>query len=986
MSTRSVWLPGPVAIVPSGKATEKLARDQHRTGAASPVAVVEEMSRLARMGVLPARVDTDPQRLVVYTQRHIASLYLTKYRDAYRLGHLAPLTFRDQERLLRGALLLNCPAGWYAYHQVNDLPRNMSAHWELIWRTWQTADVQPPDSVLPPHHLEYLDRLTEVVEATRDIEIEQQRTARPMPYRRKGSTPEERHSARGVYAFQLLRPATLAVGAPVYITDEPELRGRVRRVEDREVVVRFDTAVDYQQIPAQGALQMLPSDRVYQAQLAAIDALRRRQVASPYLLTSLVDRRLRPYRPDLSAQPQQPLDPGQLAAFQRALTVPDQLLVLGPPGTGKTRTITEIAAACAARGQRVLITSHTNRAVDNVLERLPTQVRAVRVGNEDAMTSHARGLMIETQVAALRDEILTATEGAASRLASFAREDQPVGRWHSFLVAQLAEARAAEVDAQRHAAALDATIQRVNAPLAAELMAAEQTVAQARAYLDGVERDLPLARQRFAAANARARIWLLALFFRWQARRRWRRLNALELALPHARAALGVAESNRAATRAQAERAVAGDPDAARLVAARDAAMGIRQAALDEAARAAAMVHTAVQAVVAIPADTPQDLPGWQHRADALGQAVALASARARLLTEWRDRVRDPGEDLQREMLRYADVVAATCIGTATTPLLAELDFDLAIVDEAGQISTPNLLVPLARARRSVLVGDHNQLPPFLDDEVKGWMESLARSSELVAPAKAQEIGELLRRSAFERLYLNAGTEHRVMLTVQRRMPESLARFVSQAFYHNVLQTQHAGGGVDPIFRQPFAMVDTSDRSAAERSERPGRRNEEFGQRGYVNELEADLIVRLLTEYVRWYPAWAVIVPYRAQAERVTELLTKALGDAVAVADNVGTVDSFQGGERDLIVYGFTRSNARGGIGFLKELRRLNVAITRARRQLVLVGDNVTLHAARDERFAELIRSMTDYLRDSGDLRRSREVQDRLVLLAKERP
>jgi superfamily I DNA and/or RNA helicase len=219
------------------------------------------------------------------------------------------------------------------------------------------------------------------------------------------------------------------------------------------------------------------------------------------------------------------------------------------------------------------------------------------------------------------------------------------------------------------------------------------------------------------------------------------------------------------------------------------------------------------------------------------------------------------------------------------------------------------------------------------------------------------------------------------MLTVQRRMPEPLARFVSKQFYGGILYTEHAGRPADPIFTAPLALVDTADQPAARRAERPVRRSERWGQGGYTNPLEAELICLLVSRYLRWYPDWAVIVPYRAQVKLISEQLGAALGDAAAVADNVGTVDSFQGGERDLIVYGFTRSNHNGEIGFLREQRRINVAITRARRQLVLVGDSGTLCSARDKQFAALMDALTDYLGVAGDRRRSREVSDRLARL-----
>jgi hypothetical protein len=987
MSAQPVSLRGPVAVIPSGKATEKMAREQYWTGGADRIeTVIAEMSQLARAGALPARVENDPERLVAYTRRHMVALYVTKYGDAYRLGHLAPLSFRDHERLSRGALLLHCPAGWHAYHQINDLPRGLSAFWDIIRRSWVHADFsESAPETMPPHHADYLDLLTEVVEATRDIEIERQRTAPPIHYRRKGSTREERHSARGVYEFQLLRPAQLAVGAPVYITDEPDLRGRVITIADREVVVRFDAAIDYRKIPSQGALQMLPSDRVYRAQLEAIDALRHHQAAAQDLLPSLVDWHLRPYTPDTQARPREHLDSGQLTAFQRALTVPDRLAVLGPPGTGKTRTITEIAAACAALGQQVLVTSQTNRAVDNVLQRLPAHIRAVRVGNEDAMTSHARGFMVETQVEQLREDILAATEGTASRLAPFTGDGKPVVRWQQFLTSQLEEAARADAARQAHETALDAIVARISPLLAAQLIADAAKIQHARVRVAAADAELHTAQDRLAAAKSRSSSGLVGLIYRWIARTRRRKVAGLEQRLPRVRAALAHAESSYSAARALADEVVARDPEGARLVASRAAAISGRQGALAEAGRGADMVRAGLRAVVPLPDGTPEGLSDWAEYARTLGEAVALAIRRAELLDFWRAQVRETSEDLHHEVVHYADVVAATCIGTATTKLLSDLTFDLAIVDEAGQIATPNLLVPLVRAKRSVLVGDHHQLPPFLDDEVKGWVEDLGRSCE-VPPAKAQEIADLLRRSAFERFYNNADEAHRIMLTVQRRMPELIAHFVSREFYSGALHTEHAGGPGDPVFRQSFAMADTADRSPGERNERRGRRKEEWGRQGYCNEFEATLIAQLITEYARWYRDWAVIVPYRAQAERVAELLGKSLGDNASVADSVGTVDAFQGGERDLIVYGFTRSNDRGDIGFLKELRRLNVAITRARRQLVLVGDSETLLHARDKQFAELMKSMIGYLRGYGDIRASGEVSDRLVRLREEHP
>jgi superfamily I DNA and/or RNA helicase len=103
-----------------------------------------------------------------------------------------------------------------------------------------------------------------------------------------------------------------------------------------------------------------------------------------------------------------------------------------------------------------------------------------------------------------------------------------------------------------------------------------------------------------------------------------------------------------------------------------------------------------------------------------------------------------------------------------------------------------------------------------------------------------------------------------------------------------------------------------------------------------------------------------VIVPYRKQAEAIRRELRQRGGawDEDALASRIATVDSFQGREQDVILFGFTRSNPDGRVGFLSEIRRLNVSLTRARRQLVLVGDSVTLSNALDPDFARLFTAL----------------------------
>jgi superfamily I DNA and/or RNA helicase len=301
------------------------------------------------------------------------------------------------------------------------------------------------------------------------------------------------------------------------------------------------------------------------------------------------------------------------------------------------------------------------------------------------------------------------------------------------------------------------------------------------------------------------------------------------------------------------------------------------------------------------------------------------------------------------------DVVGATCIGIATDVRFEDLKFDLVIADEAGQIQAMDLLVPLVRAKRAILVGDHLQLPPLVKPEIRRKI----RESE----PENQELGEWLEKSLFERIFERPTTpiSNKVTLNIQYRMPRQIADFISEQFYGGNYHTGREFPHTDAFFTgSPMVFIDTVREK--NRFEEPS----EDGQ-GCFNPLEARLISDLVLAYQHRGIEVAVIVPYKKQVEIIRKELHRRqskFGEN-GLSSRVATLDSYQGKEKDVIIFGFTRSNNKGQIGFMTELRRLNVSLTRARHQLIMIGDSVTLSNTPDEKFARLVKALLDCVKRS---------------------
>jgi superfamily I DNA and/or RNA helicase len=302
-------------------------------------------------------------------------------------------------------------------------------------------------------------------------------------------------------------------------------------------------------------------------------------------------------------------------------------------------------------------------------------------------------------------------------------------------------------------------------------------------------------------------------------------------------------------------------------------------------------------------------------------------AAARNLLRQLRAEQRQLEQAITRGFLDAADVVLCTLTGAADA-LLDGCEFDVVVIDEAAQALEAACWIALPRARRAVLAGDHNQLPPTI------------RSLE----AQQQGLGLTL----FERLARSpSGPAITSMLRQQYRMHNAIMAWPNRRFYAGQLLAAPLvqahrlcdlpGVQTTEWTEQPLCFIDTAGAGCEESA------GDDDGSK--QNPGEADLVQKLvlgLLESGVGAGEIAVLSPYNAQVQ----LLRERFGELGEL--EIGTVDGLQGREKEAVLVSLVRSNERGEVGFLSELRRLNVALTRARRHLCVIGDSATLAHHRD--------------------------------------
>lgn len=304
-----------------------------------------------------------------------------------------------------------------------------------------------------------------------------------------------------------------------------------------------------------------------------------------------------------------------------------------------------------------------------------------------------------------------------------------------------------------------------------------------------------------------------------------------------------------------------------------------------------------------------------------------------------RGQIRAMEKSIIQAVIDSADVICTTT--TIDDDLLGSREFDTVVIDEACQCTLPSVWQAILRADRLILGGDHCQLPPtVLSDEA----------------AKAG-----MKDSLMQRLIERHGESIFRRLTVQYRMHESIMRFSSDTFYDGSLIADasveshqlHELPNVteSPLTSDPIMFIDTAGAEYDEELEPDGLSK--------LNSKEANLILSLVRQFMEAgveASQIAIIAPYAAQVR----LLRGRLDHREIEVD---TVDGFQGREKEVVLITMVRSNHQGEIGFLADERRTNVAITRAKRKLVVVGDSATLGTNK------FYSAMLEYFENAGAYR-----------------
>ena len=736
--------------------------------------------------------------------------------------------------------------------------------------------------------------------------------------------------------------------------------------------------------------------------------------------------------------------PAQAEAIRHGLSDAPLLLLKGPPGTGKTTVIVELIRQAVRQGKRVLLTSQTHQAVDNVLERLhdfrktgaDRNVRmAVYAANESKLSDLGRRYLAGSQEEELQ-EIRNRNARRLAQLESLCKRNTIIrdllkeGTQTAELLWTRLGRRDEELQQEEQARnqELDDILRRCaeetrqeNKSFAAFQFDNGEKQKAIQSNIDNCARRIrKLEKDRDwydGQAKGRSQMSFFATdtlvggFLRKKTDSLLKGIDSLvgtHLDPEHARAAW--AETNQSLNviweeKRGHEKELDIEQEKMRnrtdeysnslqlINDRKDAEQAARMAVAEEKiATIRAAADTDIEPMLKMQGEriaklrdvgwvkdnlgqdsTPE---AWRADIEPLGQEFSVLDKQRSFATEWAGELNNSTNVMVRFLNAQTNVFFATCVGMGSWRALADgtyevrdnsaggagrTIFDLAIVDEAGHATFAETVVPLCSAKKAILIGDDKQLPPMLGEE----LDCRRDMDELCSSCAIGDDGRQcwFEYSMFQYLWENKDTFSipRLMLDTQFRMHPDIADFISQAFYDGQLKNgvaaedRHFAFG---SFQNPVCLLSTSNQK---------NRFEEWKGTSCCNPLEAEYVQGIVEELVASMDAdtaegsfdhplsVAVITPYAAQENLLKQKLDKCYRKTERIefsAEDIASVDRFQGDERDIVIASFVRSpNIKSGkrfprLTFVHDMKRMNVALSRARRMLILVCDIKALESA----------------------------------------
>lgn len=639
----------------------------------------------------------------------------------------------------------------------------------------------------------------------------------------------------------------------------------------------------------------------------------------------------------------------QKEAFTGAVNAPDIYMIQGPPGTGKTTIITELVKYIINSGQNVLISSETNIAVDNVLERISYtgSVIPVRLGNADRVDKYCHKYMPEQAAQTIlnnakQKNMFLDKNGINEKILLKSCEDE----WKEKECALENEIKRLEdkLDINVDYDELLGKIERFE-KLICEMneqynsidicknsyQAEKERLEQLKIKKADIDEQLILYGDTIMSSglNKKKDTYIEEGILRKQQEEINIEIDRIIKSLSDNRYEVIMASYRRKIKRFERNRSQLCE-------------------ILNEDESIVSKAHQIRQTLenINILKKQLEKIKNNKHndmeyiRKDCIRKKELWEKSRG-IRDKWNEVIlsQNVKKDVEELYMKSANALFATCTGIASSEngSFAKKDYDYVIIDEAAKCNVLDLLIPLNMGRKIILVGDHKQLYPML--EINNIKDEMSKD----------QIKELKEHILFKWLYEeNVPKRYKIMLNRQYRMEKNISQFVSDNFYNGELICEKNRKNDDSMI-----WID-SDKS-----------QEIICGTSYINPFEADIIVALLNKLDNKYndnenTSVGVICAYKSQAEYINEKLLNKTFNHINVECN--TIDAFQGKEKHTVIFNIVRSVRLGE--FIKDENRVNVAVSRAKDYLYIVGKASLVKNDKEC----VLKKLYDYVGEKGRL------------------